>query len=576
MALFSPSESPAVTIKETDLTGIAPNVQTSTGAIVGDFNWGPVDLPTLVSNEANLVEVFAAPDANNTVDFHAATSFLTYSSSMYVTRAVDASAKNAFDSDAGASAPLIKNRDNFDAQVAALDSDGHTFVAKWAGALGNSVKVEMCAFDSDGSTFDGWAYKNEFDTAPTTSTYASNKGASNDEVHVVVIDEDGEITGTRGTVLERYGFASVASGAKNTDGSTNYIVDVINNTSQYVWMVGFDSTFTTANAGTAATNGKDFAVAAPAVKSVSLVNGVNSGALGSAEFNAAYDLVNDKDTYQIDFLIAPALPASDLAADAIAENLITIAGTRKDCVAVISPPKNKVVGTTTPNADVISFIDGLASSSYAFVDNQHFKMFDKYNDQYIFVPAAPSTAGLMARSDRESAPWFSPAGTTSGVYFNVVGLAYNPNKAERDALYRSNINPVVNLPGQGVTLMGDKTLQRKPSQFSFVNVRRLFITLERSVGIAAQGVLFAQNDEFTRAEFKNIVEPVLRDVKGRRGLEAFFVQCDENNNPGDVRARGEFVASLFLKPINSINFVTLNFVATRAGADFEEIVGRGN
>ena len=452
MALFSPSESPAVTIKETDLTGIAPNVQTSTGAIVGDFNWGPVDQPTLVSNEANLVETFAAPDANNTVDFHAAASFLTYSSSLYVTRAVDASAKNAYDSDAASSAPVVKNRDNFDAQFAALDSDGHTFVAKWAGALGNSIKVEMCAYDSDGSTFDGWAYKSEFDTAPTTSTFADNKGASNDEVHVVVIDEDGEISGTRGTVLERYPFVSIAANAKNTDGSTNYMVDVINNASQYVWAVGFDAAFTTANAGTAATNAKDYELAAPAVKSVSLVNGVNSGALGSAEFNSAYDLINDVDTYQVDFVISPALPASDVAAEAIAENLIAIAGTRKDCVAVISPAKGKVVGNTSANADVITFADSLTSSSYAVLDNQHFKMFDKYNDQYIFVPAAPSTAGLMARSDRENAPWFSPAGTTSGVYFNVVGLGYNPNKTERDALYKANVNPVVNLPGQGVTL----------------------------------------------------------------------------------------------------------------------------
>lgn len=576
MALFSPSESPAVTIKEADLTGIAPNVQSSTGAIVGDFNWGPIDLPTLVSNEANMVEVFAAPDANNTVDFHAAASFLTYSASLYVTRAADASAKNSFDSDAASAAPTVKNRDDFDAQFAALDSDGHTFVAKWAGALGNSIKVEMCAYDSDGSTFTGWTHKSEFDAAPTTSTYAANKGASNDEVHVVVVDEDGEISGTRGTVLERFPFVSIASDAKNTDGSTNYMVDVINNTSQYVWAVGFDATFTTANAGTSATNGKDFKVAAPAVKSISMVNGVNSGALGSAEFNAAYDLVQDVDTFQVDFLIAPALPASDVVAEAIAENLLAIAGARKDCIAIISPAKGKVVGNTSANADIITFADSLTASSYAFLDNQHFKMFDKYNDQFIFVPAAPSTAGLMARSDRENAPWFSPAGTSSGVYFNVVGLGYNPNKTERDALYKANVNPVVNLPGQGVTLYGDKTLQRKPSAFDRINVRRLFIVLERSIGRAAQNVLFQLNDEFTRAEFVNIVEPVLRDVKGRRGLTDFRVVCDETNNTGAVVDRNEFVATVFLKPTRSINYVTLNFVATRTGVDFEEVVGRSN
>jgi phage tail sheath protein FI len=203
-------------------------------------------------------------------------------------------------------------------------------------------------------------------------------------------------------------------------------------------------------------------------------------------------------------------------------------------------------------------------------------MFDKYNDQYIFVPAAPSTAGLMARADRENAPWFSPAGTSSGVYFNVIGLGYNPNKTERDALYKANVNPVVNLPGQGVTLYGDKTLQRKPSAFDRINVRRLFIVLERSIGRAAQNVLFQLNDEFTRAEFVNIVEPVLRDVKGRRGLTDFRVVCDATNNTGTVIDRNEFVATVFLKPTRSINYITLNFVATRTGVDFEEVVGRSN
>ena len=580
MALFSPSESPAVTFKEVDLTGIAPNVQTTTGAFVGNFNWGPVDTPTLVSNEANLVERFSAPDTNNSVDFHTAASFLTYSNSLYVIRGAESAAVNAYDSDGSVSAPTIDNRVDFDNQISTLDTSGHTFIGKWRGSLGNSLKVEICPADSasgPGTVFTGWAYKNEFDSKPQTSTYASNKGALNDEVHVIVIDEDGEFSGTRGTVLERYPFLSLASDAKNTDGSSNYMIDVINNNSSYVWAAGFNSDLTnTANAGTDTVNGRDYVLNTVAVQSSSLVGGANSGTLSPATINAGYNLIQDPDTYQVDFLIGPALPSNNDSADAIAENLITIAGTtRKDCVAVISPPKSKVVNNSGSEVtDVIAFADGLAASSYAIVDDQHLKVFDKYNDEFIFIPASGSTAGLMARTDRDAAPWFSPAGVNRGTYFNVVGLSHNTTKSQRDSLYRSGVNPITNLPGQGVTLFGDKTLSRKPSAFDRINVRRLFITLERSISRAARNVLFQLNDEFTRAEFVNIVEPVLRDVKGRRGITDFRVVCDETNNTAAVIDRNEFVATIFIKPSRSINYITLNFVATRTGVDFEEVAGQ--
>ena len=577
MALFSPSESPAVTIKEVDNTGIVPNVQTTTGAFVGNFNWGPVNIPTLVNDEANLVERFSAPDTNTSVDFHTATSFLTYSNSLLTIRAVDGTAANARDSDA-TTAATINNRDDFDNQLTTLDTNGHTFIGKWKGSLGNSLKVEMCPADSSNSTiFTNWSYKGKFDAAPGTSTYATNKGASNDEVHVIVVDEDGEFTGTRNTVLETYPFLSLASDAKNTDGSSNYLIDVINNQSSYIWAAGFDSDYTNdAEAGTDATNGKDYKLTTVATKSVSLKNGANSGTLTPAQINTAYNLIQDKDTYQVDFLIAPALPATADSADAIAENLITIAGTtRKDCVAVISPPKAKVVNNSGNEVtDTVTFANGLAKSSYAFVDNQHLKIFDKYNDQFIHIPASGATAGLMARSDRDTAPWFSPAGTNRGTYFNVVSLAYNPNKTDRDTLYKAGVNPITNLPGQGVTLFGDKTMLGRPSAFDRINVRRLFITLERAISRAAQNVLFELNDEFTRAEFVNIVEPVLRDVKGRRGLTDFRVVCDATNNTAAVIDRNEFVATIFIKPSRSINYVTLNFVATRTGVDFEEVAGQ--
>ena len=575
MALFAPSESPAVIIKEIDLTGGVPNVQTTTGVFVGDFNWGPVDKPTLVDNEATLVSKFTTPDTTNNIDFHVANSFLTYSSSLYVIRAVDSNAVNSYDTGAGTSAPTIRERDHFDTQFAALDSDGHTFIAKYPGTLGNNISVQMCPYDSADAIFDAWTYASSFDAAPTTSTYTSNLNASNDEVHVVVIDEDGGITGTRGSVLETFPYLSLASDAKNTDGSTNYVIDVLNKRSNYVWSVGFDSDYTVGNAGTAVTNGKNYKLAAAATKSVSLASGANVTALSTSNYNTAYNLVSDPDTYQVDFLIAPALPASIANADAIVENLITLAGvTRKDCIVVASPPKDDVIDTITPIDDTTTFVNGLAPSSYTFFDNQQIKVFDKFNDEFIWIPACGATAGLIAKSDRDTAPWFSPAGTTRGVYNNVVALAYNPTKLQRDTLYKAGINPITNLPGQGVTLWGDKTLLRRPSAFDRVNVRRLFITLERAIGRAARNVLFELNDEFTRAEFVNIVEPVLRDVKGRRGITDFRVVCDETNNTPAVIDRNEFVANIFIKPARSINYVTLNFVATRTGVDFEEVVGR--
>lgn len=575
MALFAPSASPAVITKEHDLTGGVPNVQTTTGVFVGDFNWGPIDIPTIVDNESTLVSKFAAPEKTNAVDFHVASSFLTYSNSLYVIRAVDSDAKNSYDTSAGASAPIIKNRDHFDNNFASLDSDAHTFVAKYAGTMGNSIKVSMCPYDSADTPFDSWAYASEFDEAPGTSDFSSARTASNDEVHVVVIDEDGEITGTPGEILERFPFVSLATNAKNADGSTNYMIDVINKTSDFLWAVGFDSDYTVANAGTSATSGTDFKIDNATVKNVSLASGAASGALGAAEYNTAYDLIEDKETYEVDFIIAPALPASSAAADAIAENLVTIAGvTRKDCVAVISAPRDDVIDTTAPVTDTVAFFNGLASSSYWFGDNNHFKIFDKYNDEFIWIPACGATAGLMAYSDYNTAPWFSPAGTRRGVYYDVVDLAYNPSKSNRDTLYKANVNSIVNLPGQGITLWGDKTGLRRPSAFDRINVRRLFITLERAISLAARDVLFELNDVYTRNDFVAKIEPALRNVQGRRGISDFRVVCDETNNTPDVIDRNEFVATIFLKPLRSINYVTLNFVATRTGVEFADVVGR--
>jgi len=575
MAIFTPSESPAVTFNEIDLTSGVPNAPSSTGAFVGNFTWGPVDIATKISGEAELSATFGSPDATNTVDFHSSSQFLRYSSDLFVAREVTSEAKNAYNTLLGGSVPTIKNSTDFDNQKAALDSDGHTFIAKYPSALGNSLKISICPHQTGDAAFNNWTYASAFDGAPGTSTFATGQGASNDEVHVAVIDEDGEFTGTRGNVIETFPYVSLASNAKTSDGASNYILDVINNRSLFTWMSGFDSDYTVALAGTQANNGDNFDLSSPAVKSVSLASGVNSATLTPTQVANGFDLFSDVDTIMVDFLIAPQMSARvDLTT--VVNNMVSIAqSTRRDCIVVTSPARTDVIGSTPAVAvtNTVTTANSLTNSSYLVVDNNYQKIYDKYNDAYIFIPAAPSTAGIMAATDRNYAPWFSPAGVRRGQYFGITSLAYSPSKAQRDTLYKAGVNPVANIPGQGVLLYGDKTKLARPSAFDRINVRRLFLVIERAVSKAAQDVMFDFNDEFSRAGFVNIVEPFLREIKGRRGITDFRVVCDATNNTGAVIDRNEFIAHIFIKPARSINYVTLSFVATRTSASFEEVVG---
>ena len=588
MAFFTPSLSPAVVTREFDLTGVVPNVGTVTGAFVGNYRWGPVDEPTYVDNEARLVSLFASPDTNNTVDFHSAAHFTKYSNQLINIRAVTSAAFNAYDVDtdfaSDRSARLIKNETHFDDNRSAADSDAHSFIAKYPGTLGNSIQIQLCSFDTGDSAFTNWSLRNQFDQAPATSNFVSSKNGTGDEVHVAVVDKDGQFTGTKGEILETFPYLSLARNAKNADGSTNYIADVLNNQSRYIWLVdaaNIDSDYRVAGAGTdVADSGDDYTLISTAqgIKTINLENGTNSGTLGTSEYANAFDLIEDVDAYQVDFLIAPPVTASNGAnttADAIITDLNSIAATtRKDCVVVASPPKAAVINTTTPVDDTIEFANLLPSSSYLFLDNNYLKVFDKYNDQYINIPANSTTAGLMAQSDQDTAPWFSPAGLRRGQYFSAIDIAHSPVKADRDRLYRANVNPIANIPGSGITLFGDKTMLRRPSAFDRINVRRLFLTLERAIARAAKSILFEFNDEFTRAEFVNLVEPFLREVKGRRGITDFRVVCDETNNTPEIIDRNEFIATIFIKPARSINYITLNFVAVRTGVDFDEVVGQ--
>ena len=579
MALFSPSESPSIVVKEIDLTGVVPNVQSTTGAIVGNFRWGPVEQATLIDNEASLAATFGTPTDSSAVDFLSAAYFLRYSSSLQTIRMVGSSATNARDTVSGAT-PLIKNKLSFDDVEDSLDAGGNMFIARYPGTLGNSLKISFCPVsgDSDGavtadSAYNNWVYKNAFDGAPRSSTWALSQNATNDEVHVVVVDEDGLISGTRGTVLETFGYVSLATNAKSPEGSTNYIKDVINNRSSYIYLAGFGAGFP-ANAGINLVSGQNMYDASNDAAVIrSFDSGSNGVALTPGNYATGYDLVADKDTVEIDFLIAPAINSQTDNATVV-NNLVSIASqTRKDCVVVSSPAREKVIGTSTPNADIADATYDYTSSSYLIKDNNWLKVYDKYNDKFRFIPAASSTAGLMAATDLNAAPWFSPAGARRGAYLGITGLAYNPTKAQRDVLYKTAVNPIANIPGQGVLLFGDKTSLARPSAFDRINVRRLFLVLERAISLAARDVLFEFNDEFTRAEFVNIVEPFLREIQGRRGITDFRVVCDETNNTPAVVDRNEFIASIFIKPARSINYVTLNFVAVRTGVEFEEVVG---
>jgi phage tail sheath protein FI len=582
MALFTPSESPAVVVKEIDLTGGVPNVQSTTGAYVGNFRWGPANERVLISNEEGLVETFASPDASNNrdIDFVSAAQFLRYSNSLQVVRVATSAAKNAHSStkqqasDAALSAPDIENDLEFDNGKSALDSDGHTFIGKFLGDLGNGLRVSVCPPDS--AAFSSWTYKSSFDTFPGTSTYATNKSASNDEIHVAVVDLNGEFSGTKGTVLETYPFVSVGTDAKNTDGTTNYAIDVINERSEYIKMVNFDSDYQLVSAGTTIDSGDNFNPSLTTATNYAFEGGVNSATLTTGEYATGFDFFNDKDVVEVDFLIAPSLvQTSDQAT--VVNDLVATAGTlRKDCMVVTSPARNDIVGKTNSTSitnGIVVTADTFTKSSYLTMDGNFLKIYDKYNDQYLQIPAASSTAGIMAATDRNAAPWFSPAGGRRGQYLGITAIDYTPTKTERDTLYKAGVNPIANIPGQGIVLFGDKTKLARPSAFDRINVRRLFLVLERAISRAAESVLFEFNDEFTRAEFVNIVEPVLREVKGRRGITDFRVVCDETNNTAAVIDRNEFIASIFIKPARSINYVTLNFVAVRTGVDFEEVVG---
>ena len=578
--------SPGVRVREIDLTNVVPAVSSSIACFVGAFSWGQMGVPLQVTSENDLAEKFGTPNTTNNTSYFTAAAFLQYGNDLRVVRA----STGALNAVATGTAVKIANTNSYNQSYAAGQGSVGPWAAKWPGTLGNSLKVSVCT----STGFASWAYASEFDTAPGTSTFATNLGVTGalDEMHIVVIDEDGLWTGTANTVLERFAFVSQASDAKNDNGTTNFYKDVINAQSEYVWWMDHDTGLTDAGiALSAQAASKVFDGDGGTAIDSSLTGGTDDDAYTAGEIQSGFDAVQDASTYDVNILIAPpldeTLAGSSADCVAIANDMLAICEARKDAVAVISPPVGyttnpggqtvTLVGggnaATTRPALVKAFADYLTSSSYGMLDSTSARVYDKYNDAFIDIPSSGHVAGLLANTDNVADAWFSPAGFNRGQLLGVTRINFNPKQAERDTLYKARVNPIVAFPGEGTVLFGDKTLLAKPSAFDRINVRRLFIVLEKSISTAAKFQLFEFNDEFTRAQFRNLVEPFLREVKGRRGITDFKVVCDETNNTGQVIDANEFVADIFIKPARSINFMTLNFVATRTGVDFSEIAG---
>ena len=552
--------SPGVNVSEIDLTTVVPSVLTTAGAFAGTFKWGPANKVMLIDSEISLSKTFGTPDSNSAVSFFTSANFLSYGNNLSVVRVVGA---NAFNSSANSNARMqVVNSDEFEYTMLSQNNGNAygPFIARYPGALGNSLSVVVI---DTGNT----ARSDLFSSAPGTSEYATNVGGANDEIHIAVVDSGGLFSGFKNTVLETFAFVSKASNAvKVNDGSTNYYKQVIFNSSKYIYAVDPPD-----YSNTLSTWGKTADTSFASITPKSITYSLQSGAdeiPSDGEVIAGFNLFSNKETTDISLLLTGGANTN------IQQSVMDIARTRADCVAFVSPPSDSVINNSgSESADILSWADSLTPSSYTVADSGWKYQFDVYNNVYRWIPLNGDIAGLCVYTDTMRDPWYSPAGFNRGQIKNAIKLAWNPSKTYRDALYSKGINPVASFSGQGVVLFGDKTLQNKPSAFDRINVRRLFIVLEKAIARAAQFSLFEFNDEFTRAQFVALVSPYLRDVQGRRGITDFKVVCDETNNTAQVIDSNQFVGDIYIKPARSINFIQLNFVAVGTGVDFLTVVG---
>jgi hypothetical protein len=518
--------SPGIETREIDLSTVVPAVTSLEGAIAGVFRWGPVGEAIKISSESDLVKRFGAPKTGyNTETFFTAADFLAYSNALYVVRVSD-----------GAVAT----------DIADTEADDVVISAKYPGELGNSLQVEI--FNS--AAFSSAEFAGATERVPS----------SVDNVHVVVVDAGGAITGTAGAVLEVFQDLSILAGAKTEDGTNNYLLDVINDRSRFITIADDADLSTLLDYSVDLADGSD---------------GSSETTISLANLYTGYDVFESAEDIDISLVLQGKARGTTNQAELASYILDNIILQRKDCVLFVSPDRAAVVDNPGNEASaIVSFRNNINNNSYTVMDSGYKYRYDKYNDRYVYTPLNGDIAGLCVRTDRDRDPWFSPAGYNRGLIKNVVKLAFNPKRADRDTLYKADVNPVITQPGEGTLLFGDKTLLGRQSAFSRINVRRLFIILQKSISRAAKLMLFEFNDEFTRRQFVNIVEPFLRDIQGRRGIFDFRVVADESNNTPEVIDRNEFIGDIYVKPARSINFIQLNFVAVRTGVEFSEVVGQ--
>ena len=554
--------SPGVNVSEIDLTTVVPSVLTTAGAFAGTFKWGPANQVVLVDSEITLSKTFGTPDSSSAISFFTAANFLSYGNNLSVVRAVGANSKNA-DANTSANNIQITNSEVFQySYMSGASNQYGAFVARYPGALGNSLSVTVV--DTGNTTL-----STIFSSAPGTSDAASAAGGANDEIHIAVVDTNGLFSGTKGTVLETFPFVSKAVDAKNlNDGSSNYYKQVVFDKSKYIYAID-PPDYANTNATWGQTVGTSFASINNKTASYSFSGGTDE-VPSDANLQSAYGNFANKETYDISLVVTG--NASVSTQQYVIDNIVNY---RKDCVAFISPRITDVVNNAgSETTSIASWLSSLArSSSYVVADSGWKYQFDVYNNVYRWIPLNGDIAGLCVNTDSVRDPWFSPAGLNRGAIKNAVKLAWNPNKTSRDTIYAAGVNPVVSFTGQGIVLYGDKTLQNKPSAFDRINVRRLFIVLEKAITRAAQSSLFEFNDEFTRAQFVALVNPFLRDIQGRRGIYDFKVVCDTTNNTAQVIDSNQFVGDIYIKPARSVNYIQLNFVAVGTGVEFNTVVG---
>lgn len=568
--------SPGVNVTEYDLTSSIPSAAGTFGAIAGEFDWGPVGIAQPISSELKLVERFGKPPysstSNTITDFFTAASFLQYSGSLIVSRAAHGQSNNATSNNYTATNPTPRQVKNSSDYIGNPTIANTVFAARYAGTIGNNLLVSMFANTVSGS-LDNWAYGSLFDRETGTSDFIKlnvNSNA-NDEVYIAVVDRTGAISGTANTVLEKF-VASKATNARDPNNNSLYYKDVLLNKSRYVYQTGhptgsYKGTFSANGWGVAANSVYIFSDHDSANTSYPLANG-SYVAVTAGNVTVALDVLNDP-TVDVSLIMTGAHSSA-----VVQYAISSVADYRKDCLVFVSPTYANCT-STQPEVDIPAYRTAIGSfSSYGVMDSGWKYIYDKYYDTYRWVPLNGDVAGMCAKTDSEREPWFSPAGPVRGQVKNIVKLAYNPDLADRNILYKADVNPVVSFNGEGTYLFGDKTMLGRTSAFSRINVRRLFMVLEKTISRAAKASLFEFNDEFTRAQFISIVDPYLRSVLAGRGIYDYRVICDERNNPPDLIDRNEFVGDIYIKPAKSINFIQLNFVAIRTGVQFEEVIGR--